>query len=141
MKSKITFVLMLVIVPVMHFMGNNAFAQTVSGVASNTGCKSSGIITASSTGLGATPEYQLLLSGAVIYPIPGDATQFSQVSTFTGLASGVYIVKGRANSAGTTYSSANITVSDGYINMNVSTPTKVLGCAGGVGSLISTVTR
>ncbi len=49
MKSKITFVLMLVIVPVMHFMGNNAFAQTVSGVASNTGCKSSGIITASST--------------------------------------------------------------------------------------------
>lgn len=124
----------------MHFMGNNAFAQTVSGVASNTGCKSSGIITASSTGLGATPEYQLLLSGAVIFPIPGDATQFSSTNVYTSLASGTYTIKARENSLGTVYTSANITVNDGYINMTTSTPTKVLGCNGGTSTLTSNTT-
>ena len=140
MKSKITFVLMLVIVPVMHFMGNNTFAQTVSGVASTTGCQNSGTITASSTGLGTTPEYQLLKAGVVIFPIPGDATQFSSTNVYTSLGSGTYTIKARENSLGTVYTSANITVNDGYINMTTSTPTKVLGCNGGTSTLTSNTT-
>ncbi|KAF2079898.1 hypothetical protein [Flavobacterium sharifuzzamanii] len=49
MKSKITLVVLLIILPVMSFMRNGVFAQTVSGIASNTGCFNSGIVTASST--------------------------------------------------------------------------------------------
>jgi gliding motility-associated-like protein len=139
MKSKITLFLVLIMLPVFGFMGNAAFAQTVSGVSSNTGCSASGIITTTSTGLGVTPEYQLLKSGIVIYPIPGDASQFSPVSIFTGLVNGTYTVNGRANSLAKVYTSASITVTDGYVNMSVSTPTKVLGCKGGTGNLTSTV--
>lgn len=128
------------ILPVMSFMNNEAFAQTVSGVPSNTGCFNSGIITASNTGLGATPQYQLLKAGVVVAPVSGDPTQFTNNNVFTGLSSGVYVVSARATAGGTVFSSANITVTDGYTAMNVATPTKVADCVGGTTSLTSTVT-
>ena len=139
MRSKITFLLLSLILPVMSFMGNSAFAQTVSGAPSNTGCQSSGIITASSTGLGATPQYQLLRSGVVVAPVSGDPTQFTNDPVFTGLTSGTYVVNGRA-AAGPVFASSNITVTDGYTQMTVNTPTKVAGCVGGNAVLTSTVT-
>lgn len=46
MKTKITLFFTLIL---FFFLGSAAFAQTVSGVASNTGCPNGGIITASST--------------------------------------------------------------------------------------------
>lgn len=140
MRSKITFLLLSLILPVMSFTGNSAFAQTVSGAPSNTGCQSSGIITASSTGLGATPQYQLLRSGVVVAPVSGDPTQFTNDPVFTGLTSGTYVVNGRAASAGPVFASSNITVTDGYTAMTVTTPTKVAGCVGGNAVLTSTVT-
>ncbi|MBF4508583.1 hypothetical protein IRZ83_18050, partial [Flavobacterium sp. JLP] len=140
MKSKITLLVLLIILPVMSFMGNEAFAQTVSGIASNTGCFNSGIVTASSTGLGATPQYQLSKAGVVVAPVSGDPTQFTNTNVFTGLSSGVYVVNARATAGGTVFSSTNITVTDGYTAMTVSTPTKVADCVGGTASLTSTVT-
>lgn len=139
MKSKITLLLMMVLL-VTSFMGNYAFAQTASGVASNTGCLNSGIVTASSTGLGATPQYQLLKNGIPEAPVVGDPSQFTNTTTFSGLQSGTYTVKARAFSGGTIYTSANITVTDGYTAMAVVTPTKVLSCVGGSITLTSTVT-
>jgi hypothetical protein len=139
MKSKITLLLMMVL-SVTSFMGNYAFAQTASGVASNTGCLNSGIVTASSTGLGATPQYQLLKNGTPEAPVVGDPSQFTNTTTFNGLQSGTYTVKARAFSGGTIYTSSNITVIDGYTTMSVITPTKVLSCLGGFTTLTPTVT-
>ncbi|UPZ15152.1 gliding motility-associated C-terminal domain-containing protein [Flavobacterium humidisoli] len=140
MKSKITLVVMLIMLPVMNFMGNIAFAQTVSGTASNTGCISSGSVNASSTGLGSTPQYQLLRSGVVVAPVPGDGTQFTNDPVFTGLITGSYVVNARASTGGTVYSSTTIAVTDGYTPMVVTTPTKVAGCVGGNAVLTATVT-
>ena len=123
----------------MQFTGFDAFAQTVLGVPSNTTCPNSGIVTASSTLLGATPQYQLLKSGVVVYPVSGDTTQFTNTNTFTGLLSGNYIVKGRASSGGAVYTSSTITVTDGYTQMSVTTPTKVASCIGGTTILTSTI--
>ncbi|MCV2484142.1 gliding motility-associated C-terminal domain-containing protein [Flavobacterium sp. SH_e] len=138
MRTKITLILALLILP---FISNKVFSQTVTGTPSNTGCQSQGIITSSSTGLGATPQYQLLKAGVVVSPVPGDNTQFSTNPVFTGLSSGIYVVNARATSGGTVYSSANITVTDGYTAMTVTTPTKVANCVGGTGVLTSTVTN
>lgn len=121
------------------FMSEKAFSQTVSGVASNTGCRDSGTVTSSSTGLGVTPQYQLLRSGIVVSPVSGDNTQFTNNPEFTGLSSGTYVVNARATSGGTVFSSANIVVTDGYTAMTVITPTKVANCVGGTAQLISTV--
>ncbi|WP_347052370.1 gliding motility-associated C-terminal domain-containing protein [Flavobacterium olei] len=140
MKSKITLLVLLIIFPVLKFTGNMIFAQTVSGSATNTGCLNSGIITASSVGLGATPQYQLLKAGVVVAPVSGDATQFTNVNVFTGLSTGSYTVKGRAVAGGTIFSSTSIAVVDGYTPMTISTPTKVAGCVGGNAVLTSTVT-
>lgn len=140
MKSKITLIVLLIILPVMSFMRNGVFAQTVSGTASNTGCFNSGIVTASSTGLGATPQYQLLRSGVVVAPVSGDPTQFTNTNVFTGLSSGSYVVNGRAIAGGTVFSSTSITVTDGYTAMTVATPTRVADCVGGTTALTSTVT-
>jgi gliding motility-associated-like protein len=136
MKTKITLFTLILFFSI----GSYSFAQTVSGTASTTGCQNSGTITASSTGLGAAPEYQLLLSGVAVYPIPGDLTQFSTTNVYTSLANGTYTIRARENSLGTVYSSTNITINDGYINMTTSTPTKVLECTGGASSLTSNVT-
>lgn len=125
---------------VTSFMGNYAFAQTASGVASNTGCLNSGIVTASSTGLGATPQYQLLKNGIPEAPVVGDPSQFTNTTIFNGLQSGTYTVKARAFIGGTIYTSSNITVTDGYTTMTVITPTKVLNCVGGSATLTTTVT-
>lgn len=140
MKSKITLVMLLIILPVMSFMGNGIFAQTVSGTASNTGCINSGIVTASSTGLGVTPQYQLLKSGVVVSPIAGDPTQFTNANVFTGLSSGTYAINARATAGGAVVSSSNIVVTDGYTAITIATPTKVASCIGGTAALTSTVT-
>ncbi|PTT73186.1 MULTISPECIES: beta strand repeat-containing protein [unclassified Chryseobacterium] len=139
MKLKINLLIMMVLLAT-SFIGNYALAQTVSGTPSNTGCQNSGIVTASSTGLGATPQYQLLKSGVVVAPVSGDATQFTNTTTFIGLVSGTYVLKGRALSGGTIYSSASITVTDGYTAMSVTTPTKVATCTGASVALTTTVT-
>ncbi len=127
--------------PAMSFMGSTALAQTVSGTPSNAGCQNSGIVTASSTGLGATPQYQLLKAGVVVSPVPGDNTQFTFNPVFNGLSSGTYVVNGRATSAGPVFASSNITVTDGFVSMTVTTPTKVANCVGGNAVLTSTVTN
>ncbi len=138
MRTKITLILALLILP---FINNKVFSQAVSGTPSNTGCQNMGIVTASSTGLGATPQYQLLRNGIAVSPASGDNTQFTNNPEFTGLSSGTYVVNARATSGGTVYSSANIIVTDGYTLMTVSTPTKVANCVGGTGVLTSTVTN
>ncbi|WJS94032.1 gliding motility-associated C-terminal domain-containing protein [Flavobacterium johnsoniae] len=138
MRTKITLILTLLF---LTFISNKVISQTVSVSASNTGCQNSGIVTSSSTGLGATPQYQLLRSGAVISPVPGDNTQFTNDPVFTGLSSGTYVVNARATAGGTVYSSSNITVTDGYTAMAVTTPTKVANCVGGTAVLTSTVTN
>ncbi|PWS29864.1 hypothetical protein DF947_21235 [Pedobacter paludis] len=117
-----------------------AVAQTVSGTATTTGCSSGGTITATQTGLGATPQYQLLLAGTVVAPVAGDATQFTNSNVFTSLISGSYTLKGRASAAGTVYTSSAITVANGYTAMNVVTPTKTTPCATGTVALVTTVT-
>ncbi|PBI83971.1 hypothetical protein BSF41_44040 [Flavobacterium sp. ACN2] len=136
MRTKIILILALLILP---FFSNKIFSQTVSGTASNTGCQNSGIVTASSTGLGATPQYQLLKSGVAVAPVPGDLTQFTNTPLFSGLTSGTYVVNARAATGGTVYSSAPIAVTDGYTSMTVTTPTKIAGCIGGTAVLTSTV--
>ena len=138
MKSKI--IVFIIIILSAPFLGNSAFAQTISGIASNAGCLNSGIMTASSTGLGATPQYQLLKSGVVVAPVNGDPTQFTNTNVFTGLLSGSYTIKGRAISGGTIYTSGNINVTDGYIAMSATTPTKVATCTGAAVALTTTVT-
>jgi hypothetical protein len=140
--KKITLLFLVFILPILHFMGNDAFAQTVSGVTSNTGCLNSGTVTASSTGLETTPQYQLLLqSGEVVAPLAGDANQFTNNPVFTGLATGTYIVKGRAIGGGTIYSSSIISVTDGYGAMAVATATMTTGCAAnGTAALNSSLT-
>lgn len=141
MKSKITLLVLIIFLPVLSFTGNVLFAQTVSGIASNDGCQGSGIVTASSTGLGATPQYQLLKSGAVISPVPGDAAQFTFNPVFDGLVSGSYTVNAKATTGGTVFSSSTIAVIDGYTAMSVTTPTKVANCVGGTAVLTSTLTN
>ncbi|WP_158730035.1 gliding motility-associated C-terminal domain-containing protein [Flavobacterium sp. I-STPA6A] len=138
-STKITLLVMFFLLPIMEFTGFDAFAQTVTGVPSNTGCPTSGIVTASSTGLGATPQYQLLKSGVVVAPVSGNATQFANTNVFTDLLSGSYTVKGRATSGGTVYTSSAITVTDGYTAMAVTTPSKVASCIGGTSVLTSTI--
>ena len=138
MRTKITLFLAFIIP---FFLCSKLSAQTVSGTPSNTGCQNSGIITSSATGLGATPQYQLLRAGAVVSPVPGDNTQFTTNPVFTGLSSGTYTVNARATAGGTVFSSANIAVTDGYTAMTVTTPTKVITCLGGTAVLTSTVTN
>ncbi len=138
MRTKITLILTLLILP---FISNNLFSQTVSGIPSTNGCQSGGIVTSSSTGLGATPQYQLLRAGVVVSPVSGDNTQFTTNPVFTGLISGTYTVNGRATAGGTVYSSSNITVADGYTAMTVTTPTIFANCIGGTGVLTTTVTN
>ncbi|PDS24825.1 hypothetical protein [Flavobacterium branchiophilum] len=106
-------------------------AQTVTGVASNLGCKNSGKLTASSTGLGTGPVYQLQKSdGTVLAPIAGDVNQFTSSNVFSGLATGSYIIKGKSTSNTTVFSSATIAVSDGYTNMSLTNPSLSLPCVG-----------
>ena len=140
MRLKITFLVLFLISPILSFTGYSIFAQSVSGAASNTGCQNSGIVTASSVGLGATPQYQLLRSGTVVAPVPGDGTQFTNDPVFTGLITGSYVVNARASTGSTVYSSTTIAVTDGYTPMVVTTPTKVAGCVGGNAVLTATVT-
>jgi len=132
MKLKITLLLLLIALPLI------TYAQTVSGVATNTGCPNGGIITSSNTGLGASPQYQLLKDGVVIAPISGDATQFTNVNVFAGLGAGNYTVNGRSTIGGTVYSSSTIVVVNTYTTMTIATPTKVAGCVGGTAVLTST---
>lgn len=103
---------MLLLFAVTGFTGNNAYAQSVTGTASTTNCLNGGIVTANSTVLGATPQYQLLKSGLVVAPVSGNASQFTNVNVFAGLEDGSYTVKARADIAGAVYTSANITVDD-----------------------------
>lgn len=139
MKSKIiVFIIIILSVP---FFGNNILAQTISGIPGNAGCLNSGIMTASSTGLGATPQYQLLKSGVVVAPVNGDPTQFTNTNVFTGLLSGSYTLKGRAISGGTVYTSSNISVTDGYTAMTVITPNKTVSCPTATNTLTTTVTK
>lgn len=135
MRSKI------ILIVLMLFAWISTMAQTVSGTPSNTGCLNSGTVTASSTGLGATPQYQLLKSGVVVAPVSGDAAQFTNTNIFTGLLSGTYTVKARAMSGGTIYTSSNITVSDGYTAMTVVTPNKTVSCSTATNTLTTTVTN
>ena len=123
------------------FLGSNLTAQTVSGVPSNTGCQNTGIVTASSIGLGAAPQYQLLKAGVVIAPILGDASQYTNINVFTGLSSGSYTLNAKATAGGTVFSSSVITVADGYTPMTVTTPTTVTSCVGNMAVLTSAVTN
>jgi gliding motility-associated-like protein len=135
MKMKITLFLMLVV----QFISSSLQAQTVSGTATNTGCLSSGIVNVSSVGLGATPQYQLLKAGVVVKPVPGDATQFASVSSFTNLGTGTYTVKGKDSNSLTVYSSPNIIVSDGYTTMTTTTPSRRVQCTTSTVGLVTTV--
>jgi gliding motility-associated-like protein len=115
------------------------FSQTVSGVASNNNCLNSVTITASSAGLGSTPQYQLLKSGIVVAPVVNNTTQFTSTNIFTGLSSGNYVLKARATSASTIFTSSAIVASDGYTQMNVITPLQTISCSTVTTALTSNV--
>ncbi|UTN03425.1 PKD domain-containing protein [Flavobacterium bizetiae] len=134
MKLKITLLLLLITAPFINY------AQTVSGVATSTGCPNGGIITASNSGSWTTPQYQLLKAGVVVAPVPNDPNQFTTNAVFTGLATGNYTLNGRDTNVGTIFSSTTIVVNDGYTAITVSTPTKVTGCVGGTAALTTTIT-
>lgn len=134
MKLKITLLLLLITVPFINY------SQTVSGVATTTGCPNGGIVTANNSASWTTPQYQLLKSGVVVAPVPNDSNQFTANPVFTGLETGSYIVNGRDTNGGTIFSSTAIAVNDGYTAMLISTPTKVIGCVGGTIALTTTVT-
>ncbi|MBC6113197.1 hypothetical protein H7U22_22525, partial [Pedobacter sp. CCM 8938] len=140
MKTRFTYLLFLLTFSTLIGIGNLAVAQSVSGTATTTGCSSGGTITTTQTGLGATPQYQLLLAGTVVAPVAGDATQFTNSTVFTSLVSGSYTLKGRASAASTVYTSSAITVANGYTAMNVVTPTATTPCATGTVALKATVT-
>lgn len=134
MKLKITLLLLLITAPFINY------AQTVSGVATTTGCPNGGIVTASNSASWTTPQYQLLKSGVVVAPVPNDANQFTNNPVFTGLATGSYTVNGRDTNVGTIFSSTSIAVNDGYTAIKVATPTKIANCVGGTALLTTTVT-
>ncbi|GAA5097511.1 hypothetical protein GCM10023210_32690 [Chryseobacterium ginsengisoli] len=140
MKSKIKLLIITLSIFLIQLIGNKTLAQTVSGTTSTNGCNGGGTITAASTGLGATPQYQLLLSGSPIAPVVGDTNQYTNNNVFTGLLSGIYTLKGRTSASGTVYTSTNITVSNGYTAMTVNTPTATTPCTTGMIALTTTVT-
>lgn len=121
------------------FMHSNIIAQTASGTAGTNNCLNGGTVTANSTGLGVTPQYQLLKSGVVVAPVSGNAAQFTNTNLFSGLEDGSYTVKARASSAGTVYTSGNITVDDGYVAMAITTPTKLVSCPTAMVPLTTTI--
>lgn len=140
MKSKIIlFLMMLIALPMISLMGNNAYAQTVAGTASTTNCLNGGSVTTSSTGLGSNPQYQLLKSGVVVEPVAGNTTQFTNTNVFSGLADGSYTVKARADASGTVYTSTAITVDDGYIALAISTLSSTIPCTTATTPLTSTI--
>jgi hypothetical protein len=132
MKLKITLLLLLITAPFINY------AQTVSGVATTTGCPNGGIVTASNSASWTTPQYQLLKSGVVVAPVPNDTNQFTNNPVFTGLATGSYTVNGRDTNVGTIFSSTSIAVNDGYTAIKVATPTKIANCVGGTALLTTT---
>ncbi|MFC3362755.1 beta strand repeat-containing protein [Pedobacter fastidiosus] len=140
MKQKFTYLLILLIFSALVGVGNFAKAQSVTGTAVTNGCKSGGTITASSTGLGATPQYQLLLAGAVVAPDASNPSVYTNSNVFTSLINGNYTLNARASLGGTVYTSSTITVTNGYADMVVSTPTKVLTCVSTSTTLTTTVT-
>ncbi|WP_443939849.1 gliding motility-associated C-terminal domain-containing protein [Pedobacter sp. MW01-1-1] len=120
---------------------NSAYAQSVSGTASTTSCLGGGTITASSTGLGAAPEYQLILGANVIAPAPGDENVFTTSPVFSGLYKGDYILRARQAGFGTIYLSSVIRVDNNYTTMDVVAPTVTTLCANGtMAALTATVT-
>lgn len=107
------------------------FSQTVNVTASNTGCKNSGIITTTTSGI-TSPTFQLQLAdGTVISPVAGDSSVFSNSNIFTALANGTYKVIARDN-VGTLFTSANVVVTDGYTNMTITANTVMLSCVGAI---------
>jgi gliding motility-associated-like protein len=140
MKQKITYLLFLLTFSSLVGLGSLANAQSVTGVATTTGCSGGGTITASSTGLGATPQYQLLKDGVVLLPDASSTSTYTNSPIFNGLVSGSYTLKARANAISTVYASAVITVNNGYVAMNAVTPIKALSCVGGTTALTTTIT-
>lgn len=132
MKLKITLLLLLITAPFINY------AQTVSGLATSTGCPNGGIVTASNSGSWTTPQYQLLKAGVVVAPVPNDPNQFTTNAAFTGLATGNYTLNGRDSNVGTIFSSTTIAVNDGYTALKVATPTKIANCIGGTAALTTT---
>jgi hypothetical protein len=113
----------------LFFTSNLFYSQTVSVVTSNLGCSNTGIVTASTIGI-TTPSFQLQLSdGTVIAPVAGNSSAFANNNVFNALSNGVYkvIVK---NNIGTLFSSATISVSDGYTNMILINNPVTLRCIG-----------
>lgn len=114
-------------------------AQTVGGVGTTNNCTDGGTITASSTGL-TTPEYQLLLDGAVIFPAAGDADQFTDSNIFSGLFDGTYVVRGRESIGSTVYVSDPIVIVNGYVEMQPITNSATVSCDSGSAQLTTQVT-
>jgi gliding motility-associated-like protein len=119
-----------------------AQSQTVSAVSSNAGCIDTGVITASTIGLGSTPQYQLRKGSVVIAPFAGDANGFTNNPVFTGLSNGTYVVLAKISAIGAIYNSTPIIVNDGYNTMLYATPTKTTPCQiGGLEVLTTTIYR
>lgn len=113
----------------LFFTTNLFYSQTVSVNSSNLGCRNTGIVTTSTTGI-TTPTFQLQLSdGTVIAPVAGNSSAFANNNVFNALSNGVYKVIAKDN-VGTLFSSNNITVSDGYTNMVLINNPVTLRCIG-----------
>ncbi|PWS30561.1 hypothetical protein [Pedobacter paludis] len=138
MKQKYTYYIFLLVTFV--FAGFiSARAQTITGTVSTSGCLTGGSINAASTGLGPSPQYQLLKDGVVVAPDASNPTLYTNTSTFSSLVSGSYVLRGRVDAAGTVYTSAVITVNNGYVPMTVVTPTKTVPCVPSSAVLTTTV--
>ena len=141
-STKMTLLVMFFLLPVMEFTGFGAWAQSVVITTTNNKCLNGGIVNVDSatTGLGATPEFQVRKDGVLVFPDPGNSALFSTATSFTGLVDGNYVVVGRAAPGNPTYSSNSIAVDDGYVNFVASTSIKSTPCDGGTAVLTTNVT-
>ena len=102
-STKMTLLVMFFLLPVMEFTGFGAWAQSVVVTTTNNKCLNGGIVNVgSTTGLGATPEFQVRKDGVLVLPDPGNSALFSTATSFTGLVDGNYVVVGRAGPGNST---------------------------------------
>ena len=139
-STKMALLVMFFLLPVMEFAGFGAWAQSVVVTTTNNKCLNGGIVNVdSTTGLGATPEFQVRKDGVLVLPDPGNPALFSTATSFTGLVDGNYVVVGRAGPGNQTYSSNSIAVDDGYVSFVASTSVVSASCVGGTAVLTTNV--
>ncbi|WP_443939200.1 gliding motility-associated C-terminal domain-containing protein [Pedobacter sp. MW01-1-1] len=136
--KKIIFLLSFVCTFLLLFVAKTQ-AQSVSGVWASAGCNGSGTITVNTTGLGATPQYQLVKGATVIAPVSGDPAQYTNDPVFVGIFDGTYTIHAKASSSSPVVISAPIVIVNNYEQLENITPSLKTPCPNGTAQLITTL--